>query len=600
MNKAATAWIFALITCLWPAAVVVAAPPAAVSGMIRQHCVDCHDGEVAKGELNLEAILGAPVTDHAAVWEKVIRRLATRQMPPAKKPSRPSEAEYESAIGALVEPLDAAAREHPVPGRTETIRRLNRTEYQNAIRDLLALEIDAATLLPRDDASHGFDNVTVGSLSPTLLDRYLTAAQKISRLAVGSRQRVPGGDTLRIKPDLTQEERIEGLPPGTRGGTLIQHTFPRDGSYELTIRLSRDRNDEVEGLREPHTLLVLLDREQVHELTVSPPEPGKGHNDVDRHLNCRIPVKAGPRLLGVTFLKNPSSLLEYRRQPYEAHFNFHRHPRLSPAIYQVSIVGPFDDAGPGDTPSRKRIFVDRPSSPDQEEASARTILSTLMRRAYRRPVTTADVDRVLPFYQEARAGADFDAGIEAALSALLVSPEFLFRVEHEPENAASGRPRRVSGFELASRLSFFLWSSIPDDELLSLAEHGELARPEVLRQQARRMLADPRADSLVTNFAAQWLHLRNLTSTTPDARLFPDFDDNLRQAFRRETELLLLDVLHDDRSVLGLLKSDHTYLNERLAKHYGIPHVYGSHFRRVTLDSDCPRGGRSGMAACSR
>lgn len=591
MNQAAPAWTFALIAWLLPTAVVLAAPAAAVSGTIRQHCVDCHDAEVAKGGLNLEAILGDPVTNHPAVWEKVIRRLATRQMPPAKKPSRPSEAEYESAIAALVEPLDAAARAHPVPGRTETIRRLNRTEYQNAVRDLLALEIDAATLLPRDDASHGFDNVTVGSLSPTLLDRYLTAAQKISRLAVGSRQRVPGGDTLRIKPDLTQEERVEGLPPGTRGGALIRHTFPRDGTYELTIRLSRDRNDEVEGLREPHTLLMLLDREQVQEFTVSPPAAAEGHNDVDRHLTCRIPVKAGPRQLGVTFLKNPSSLLEYRRQPYEAHFNFHRHPRLGPAIYQVSIVGPFDDAGPGETPSRKRIFVTRPSSPEQEEAGARTILSALMRRAYRRPVTTADVERVLPFYREARAAGDFDAGIEAALSAVLVSPEFLFRVERDPENDDPGRPHRISGFELASRLSFFLWSSIPDDELLDLAERGELAKTEVLQRQTRRMLADPRAESLVTNFAAQWLHLRNLASTTPDARLFPDFDENLRQAFRRETELLLLEVLREDRSVLALLKSDHTHLNERLAKHYGIPHVQGSHFRRVQLDPGCPRGG---------
>jgi Protein of unknown function (DUF1592)/Protein of unknown function (DUF1588)/Protein of unknown function (DUF1587)/Protein of unknown function (DUF1595)/Protein of unknown function (DUF1585) len=524
------------------------------------------------------------------VWEKVVRRLRARQMPPASK-ARPDERDYVAVVGALETTLHRAAAAQPKPGRTETVRRLNRTEYQNAIRDLLAVEIDAATLLPADEASHGFDNITVGTLSPTLLDRYISAAQKISRLAVGGASRVPGGETYRIKPDITQEERIEGLPFGTRGGAVIRHTFAQDGEYEIQLRLARDRNDLVEGLKEPHQMIVLVDGEQVHEFTVKPPPGGKGHNDVDTGLNVRLPVKAGAHQLGITFLKNPSSLLETLRQPYNVHFNFHRHPRISPALYQVSVTGPFNAKGPGDSASRRRIFITQPKSAKDEEACAKRILSTLLRRAWRRPVNDADVTRVLPFYEEARKESGFDAGIEAALSAILVSREFLFRTEHEPKGLKPGAPYRVSDLELASRLSFFLWSSIPDEELLALAERGELRQPAVLERQTRRMLADASAESLVKNFASQWLHLRNLDSITPDGRLFPDFDDNLRQAMRRETELLFTEILRDDRSVLELLRADYAWLNERLAKHYEIPHVYGSHFRRVALGPETQRGG---------
>jgi hypothetical protein len=446
-------------------------------------------------------------------------------------------------------------------------------------------------LLPADESSRGFDNVTVGDLSPTLLDRYISAAQKISRLAVGSPGRSPGGDTIRIRPDLTQEEHVEGLPLGTRGGALIPYTFPQDGEYEIQVRLARDRNEHVEGLREPHELEVLLDRHRMALLTVTPPRAEREHQTADQHLKTRIGVKAGPHQLGVTFLKDPSALLETKRQPYQAHFNMHRHPRLSPAVYQVSITGPYRAQGHGDTPSRRRIFVCEPQQRGEEEACARRILATLMRRAYRRPVTDADLHKPMEFFRAARAEGDFDAGIEMALGAVLVNPQFLFRIEPDPPDVAPHSAYRVGDVQLASRLSFFLWSSIPDDELLDLAARGELSRPAVLQRQVRRMLADHRSRSLVTNFADQWLHLRNLESITPDLRLFPDFDDNLRQAFRRETELLFEDVLRADRSVLDLLKSDSTYLNERLARHYGIPHVYGSHFRRVAVGDDRVRGG---------
>ncbi len=586
-----------VLVLLIPGALAMANPdavlalPAPLSSFVEAHCLDCHDPDVAKGGLDLTTGLSGEIAQQAELWEKVVRRLRTQQMPPASKKSRPAEAEYVSTVEALNAALDAAAIVRPKPGRTETLRRLTRTEYGNAIRDLLALEVDATALLPADEASHGFDNVTVGTLSPTLLDRYISAAQTISRQATGSALREPGGSTIRVRPDITQEERVEGLPFGTRGGTLIRYTFSRDGEYEIKVRLARDRNEEVEGLTEPHELLVLLDGKEMGSFTVRPPGSGQSHAEVDAHLEIRLPVEAGLHELGITFVKNPTSLQETMRQPYQARFNFHRHPRTGPAVYQVGVTGPFDSEEPGDSPSRRRIFVAQPDSPEAEEECARAILAKLLRRAWRRPVTGEDVERVLPFFRESRDLEGFDAGIEAALSAILVSREFLFRVEPDPEGLEPGTPYPVSNVELASRLSFFLWSSIPDDELLKLAERGELTRPEVLEGQALRMLADPRSHSLAHNFGGQWLHLRNLDSVTPDGRLFPDFDDNLRQAFRRETELHFEEILRDDRSVLDLLRSRHSYLNERLAKHYGVPHVYGSHFRRVTLEPQHQRGG---------
>jgi len=560
-----------------------------VTGMVSKYCVTCHDAEVKKGGLDLDALSGKEITAHPDAWERAIRKLRARQMPPAGK-DRPDERTYDAVVTELSSTLDRAFAKHPNPGRTETFRRLNRTEYQNAIRDLLALDIDAAALLPKDDLSRGFDNVGVSDLPPMLLDRYISAAEKISRLAVGAPRRAQGGDTFRIRPDVTQEEHVEGLPIGTRGGTLLAYTFPRDGEYEIQIRLTRDRNEHVEGLREPHELEVLLDREHVKSFTVTPPK-GNDFEKVDAHLKVRLPVAAGPHKLGVTFLKNPSSLLETERQPYNAHFNMHRHPRLSPAIYQVSINGPYDSTGPGDSPSRRRIFMVRPTKPAEEESCAKQILSALMRRAWHRAANGEDIEKLMAFYRKAREAGGFEVGIESALNAILVSPEFLFRVERDPAGIAPNTAYRVGDVALASRLSFFLWSSIPDDELLDTAIRGELHKPKVLEKQVRRMLADSRSRNLASNFAEQWLHLRNLESITPDLRLFPDFDDNLRQAFRKETELFIDNLLREDRSVLDLLKADYTFLNERLAKHYAIPNIYGDRFRRVMLDKDVERGG---------
>ena len=602
----ATAGFVFTLDAQQPAPRPTSAADAARHALVDDYCVSCHDEDKKKAGLALDTIAAEEVPRHPDVWEKVVRKLRARQMPPVGK-ERPDEATYDAVIASLETSLDRAAAAHPNPGRTSTLRRLTRTEYQHAIRDLLAVEIDTASLLPADESSYGFDNVTVGDLSPTLLDRYISAAEKISRVAIGRPDRSPGGETIRIPAELTQEEHIDGLPIGTRGGAVVHYTFPLDGEYEIQVRLMRDRDEHVEGLSEAHDLELLLDRARVQLFTVKPPqrEPGAAdtdqpsHEKVDQHLKIRVPVGAGPHVLGVAFPKKPSVLLETPRQPYETHFNFYRHPRIQPAVYSISIVGPYAATGPGDTPSRRRIFVSRPirqadgrpASPAQETAAARRILTALMRRAYRRPVTDADLQGPLALYRTARTEGGFEAGIEMALSAVLVSPEFLFRIERDPAGLPPGTVYRISDLDLASRLSFFLWSSIPDEALLGLASAGTLHEPAVLERQVRRMLADPRSSALVHNFAAQWLHLPNLDSISPDMRLFPDFDDNLRQAFRRETELFFESILREDRSVLDLLRANYTFLNERLGKHYGVPHVYGSRFRRVTLDRDSWRGG---------
>jgi uncharacterized protein DUF1592/uncharacterized protein DUF1588/uncharacterized protein DUF1585/uncharacterized protein DUF1587/uncharacterized protein DUF1595 len=517
-------------------------------------------------------------------------------MPPAGLP-RPDEPAYDALVASLESSLDSAAAAHPDPGRTDTFRRLSRTEYQNAIRDLLAVDVDVSGLLPGDESSHGFDNVTVGDLSPTLLERYLNAARKISRLAVGSPVRSPGGDTIQLPPDLTQEEHFDDLPFGTRGGLVVHYTFPLDAEYEVQVRLQRDRNEHVEGLTESHEVELMLDGQRVRLFTVKPPGGSKDHHAVDQELNARIPVKAGPHEVAAAFPKRPSLLLETERQPYQAHFNMDRHPRIQPAVYSISINGPYAAQGPGDTPSRRRIFVCPPAKPGDEDGCARRILSTLMRRAYRRPVSDADLQVPMKFYKDGRTESGFENGIEMALRAVLVSPEFLFRVEQDPAGVAPHSAYRIDDLALASRLSFFLWSSIPDDELLDAAIQGRLRNPAVLEKQVRRMLADSRSKALVGNFAEQWLYLRNLASTTPDMRLFPDFDDNLRQAFREETDLFFESILREDRSVLDLLRANYTFVNERLAKHYGIPNVYGSRFRRVTFGEGAVRGGLLGQGS---
>ncbi len=601
---------------------------------LNRYCAECHRDPQASNGFLIPNTNASKLSESSDQWERVVRKLVTRQMPP-EEAERPADADYDAAIQILTAELDRAAVSHPQPGRTETLRRLNRSEYRNAIRDLLAIDIDAASLLPGDESSGGFDNVTVTDLSPTLLNRYLTAAQKISRLAVGSPQSSPQGDTFRVPADQTQEDHIVGLPIGTRGGTLIPYTFPRSGEYEIQIRLARDRNEEVEGLRDRHRLQVLLDRAVVTEFEINPPQDGN-HSQVDAHLVTKFSTTAGPHKLGVTFIKKSPPLLETKREPYAAHFNMHRHPRLTPAVFQVSIAGPFTSptnntenadntqiaskaqltAPEQETPSRQKIFIVKPQDADDELKCAQQIIEKLLRIAYRRPIHPEDLEQPLKLYHAARharvteaispepsgakiSGAEtadttpncFEAGIEAALSAILVNPHFLLRIERDPATIAPQTAYRISDIELASRMSFFLWSSLPDEELLTVAERGGLSDPKTLEHQTRRMLADARASNLIENFAAQWLYLRNLDSITPDLRLFPDFDDNLRQAFRRETELFLESVVREDRSVTDLIDANYTFLNERLAKHYAIPNIYGSRFRRVALDPASHRGG---------
>lgn len=564
--------------------------PGVLRKFVKTHCLDCHDQKTKAGELRLDDAVTGAVDRNSEVWEKVVRKLTARQMPP-KDSHKPSEKEYQGAIAYLETSLDALALEKPNPGRTETFRRLNRTEYQNTIRDLLALDVDVTSLLPADEISHGFDNITITDLSPTLLGRYVSAAQKISRMAVGRAPRGAGGDTFRVRPDVTQDAHLEGLPLGTRGGIVVPYHFAQDGEYEIQLHLMRDRNEGVEGLRDTHELELSLDRKRIELFTIKPPPRGQSDQTIDANLTKRIKVTAGPHKVVAAFLKKGASLLETERQPLNVHFNFYRHPRIGPAVYELSIVGPLEHGDRGETPSRQKIFVCQPTNAAEEAACAERIVGNLARRAYRRPVTSEDLEAPLEMYREGRAEGGFEAGIELALSSILVNPQFLLRLERDPADAKSGEAYKIGSVELASRLSYFLWSSMPDEELLDLAARGELAKREVLENQVRRMLADVRAKSLVTNFAGQWLYLRNLDSVIPDMRLFPDFDDNLRQALRKETELFFESVIREDRSALDLLRADYTFLNERLAKHYGIQHVYGSDFRRVSVDDAAHRGG---------
>ena len=571
--------------------------PVAAARAINQYCVACHNKNLRTAGVALDAFSIERAGENPEVWEKVVRKLRSRMMPPPGQP-RPDEITYNAVLAHLETSLDLASSSSPNPGRTATFRRLSRSEYQNAVRDLLDLDVDVMPLLPKDDASYGFDNVGLTDLSPTLLERYLTAAQKVSRLAVGTPGSASSVHVVTLPVDLTQEGQAEDLPFGTRGGTSVRYTFPLDGQYEVRVRLMRNRNENVEGLSEPHDMEITLDGVPLQVFTIVPNRnPSGGYyadEAVDRDLRVRLPVKGGPHAIGVTFIRKTSALQETERQPYDARFNMDRHPRLQPAVYSVSIGGPYDAAGAGDTPSRRRIFTCKPATPSGEERCATTILSTLARRAYRRAVTADDVRIPLEFYREARAAEGFEAGIEMALRAILTSTEFLFRIERDPANVRPNQNYLISDVELASRLSFFLWSSIPDDELLDLAAQNKLRDPALLEQQVRRMMADVRSKQFVTNFAGQWLYLRNLAAATPDARLFPDFDDNVRQAMRQETELFFESIVKEDRSVMDLLGANFTYLNERLARHYGIPNVYGSHFRKVVLGEDSRRGGLLG------
>jgi mono/diheme cytochrome c family protein len=570
--------------------------PSSQRQFLDRYCATCHNERLRTGGLSLAQADPAKPGAQPEVWEKAVRKLRTGVMPPAGA-AQPSESDRLAIVSSLETSLDAASAAKPNPGRTDTLRRLNRTEYQNAIRDLLALEIDAGSLLPADESGYGYDNVILGDLPATLLNRYISAAQRISRLAVGETSTAVESDTIHVAADLTQEDQLPGLPMGTRGGVSTLHTFPRDGEYDIQILLARNLEGVVAGLREarPHQLLVLVDREPVKTFTV---QKTADDTHADKDLKARLKISAGPHNIAVTFVKEGSSLTDTFRQPTESRYNDRRYARTAPGLSEVSITGPYAPGNAGDTPSRRRLFVcrppaqaERPVAQAEEDKCAETILGTVMRRAYRRPVTKADVDETMAFYRRGRAGADFDTGITTALTAVLANPEFLLRVESDPKKAAPGAVYRISDLELASRLSFFLWSSIPDDELLNSAIQGKLSQPAELEKQARRMLSDRRSSNLATNFAGQWLRLRNVDALDPSTTLFRDFDDNLRQALRRETELFFDSIVREDRSVLTFLHSDYTFLNERLAKHYGIPDVYGSRFRRVKLTAESKRGG---------
>ncbi len=592
--------------------------------LLDRYCVSCHNDSRRIAGLALDTMDVASVGEHAEAWEKVVTKLRAGMMPPAGRP-RPDQAAYVSLTSYLETELDQAAASNPDPGRSDALRRLNGTEYRNVIRDLLDLEIDVTALLPADDSSAGFDNVSLGGLDPGRLERYLSAARKISRLAVGAPVRSAVADTFVVPSDLNQTGHIEGLPFGTRGGTTIHYNFPVDAEYDLRVELGKRWNsNSVGGLNAPHDVVITIDGEPIKVMTVSrpgrrPPAQQQGQQQAqaqqqtvsqdryqpdgrpaDADLVVRVPVAAGPRTIGAAFVSKGFELGERNRQPFEKiHITVGGDQRSQPNVYSITITGPFDATGPGDTPSRRRIFSCHPAdgSPSAEVACADEILSTLARRAYHRPVTGADIELLLGFYREGREIGDFEAGIEMALRRLLVSPEFLFRVEHDPADIQTNSPYYISDLELASRLSFFLWASIADDELIEVAASGTLRDPGVLESQVRRMLADPRAETLVTNFAAQWLYLRNLPAVSPDAVVFPDFAEALIRALRQETELFFQSIISEDRSVLDLLTANYTFINERLAKHYDIPNIYGSHFRRITLPPDSPRGGLLGQGS---
>jgi len=581
-------------------------PNPGVKATIDQYCVTCHNARLKSGDLVLENADVAHLANNVEVWEKVVRKLRAGVMPP-QGARRPDEATMHGLIASLETSLDQAAEARPNPGRP-LLHRLNRAEYKNAIRDLLSLDVDVATLLPPDDSAYGFDNISdVLGVSPSLQERYLTAAGKISRLAVGDRAMRPGSDSYRVPQDLSQNQHIEGLPLGTVGGLQVRHTFPLDAEYEFRTQLYRTNLNIVRGLQYPSEFEISIDGKQVHHVTIGGNEdlaamfdkPTDTGDAVELRMRVRVPVKAGPHEVTATFIENMAVKDTVRLQPFlrSSADNFDWAGR--PHIQTFTVTGPFNVDTIGETPSRRAIFTCHPTSARRERDCASQILSRLARRAYRQPVSKAEMEPILTFYDTARRKGGFESGIQRGLERILASPRFAFRVEHDPDSVAPGTPYRVSDVELASRLSFFLWSSIPDDTLLDLASRGQLKDPVILEQQVRRMLADSRSGSLVDNFAGQWLQLRNVRSVLPNSDEFPDFDDNLRQSFRKETELLFESIIREDRNVLDLLRADYTFVNERLARHYGIPGIYGSRFRRVPVTDDARKGllGKGSMLA---
>ncbi|HEV8414964.1 MAG TPA: DUF1592 domain-containing protein [Bryobacteraceae bacterium] len=571
-------------------------PAAEQRAMLDKYCVTCHNQKLRTAGLTLDTMNLDRVSDNAETWEKVLRKLHGGMMPPQGMP-RPDDATVTKFTGWLETSLDRAAASHPEPGRS-TLHRLNRTEYGNAIHDLLDLDIDAASFLPADDEANGFDNIAdVLRFSPSLLEQYLSASDKISSLAVGDPTITPISLVFQAPPDLDQEHHIEGLPLGTRGGILIHYNFPLDGEYDFRVFLLQNIVGYLTGLEYPHQLEISIDGKRVFLAQVGGEEDNKmsdanlgvAKDTIDARLRTRIPVKAGPRTVVVTFLRRNSAPSDEPLQPFTRDHDLQNMNGI-PLIERMQITGPFNPTGPGDTPSRHRVFSCHPANAAAELPCARTILTNLARRAYRRPVTGADLENLLSFYQSGRNKKNFEAGIQNALRLILADPKFLFRMETDPAGAAPGSMHPVSDLELASRLSFFLWSSIPDDQLITVASQGKLKDPAILEQQVKRMLADDRSEALVKNFAGQWLLLRNLPNVQPDPNEFPNFDDNLRQAFRRETEMFFESIMREDRNVLDLLTADYTFVNERLATHYGIEGVYGSQFRRVKVTNEERRG----------
>ena len=587
---------------------------ASEQALVNRYCTTCHSTRMRAGDLVLAGVDVAAVADHPELWEKVVRKLRNGLMPPAGSP-RPDDATYQRLLAKLQDDLDAAAARRPNPGRTEIVHRLNRIEYSNAVRDLLAVEVDVADLLPADDSSYGFDNIAgVLKMSPALVERYLAAARVISRTTVGSAPASAAASIYRVSPEVQQHDRDDRLPLGTRGGTLVRHVFPVDAEYEIKV----DVGGGPGGAGGGHQLEITVDGVQVIAGPMGRAEPAQ-----------RLPITAGPHDIAVTFFRVPPHLVEQVREPFEnpaAPSGTGGITGRLPSVSAVTIIGPHNPKGPGDTPSRRRLFVCTPANASQEPACARRILTTVARRAYRGAATREQVDELMTFFETGRTESGrFDGGIELALRRLLVSPEFLYRIESgsSADLSASARNdgrratadaqvrrdsrranlqvrsdvRRLTNHELASRLSFFLWSSIPDDELLDLADKGTLDNPKVLDAQLQRMLADPRAETLTTNFASQWLLIRNLATVRPGENYALNWDETLRRSMQRETELFIDSVVRENRPAIEMLTADYTFLNERLARHYGMTGVQGSHFRRVALPADSPRRGLLGQGS---
>ena len=545
-----------------PAAGVPSAP------LLTQYCVTCHNARAKAGGLTLDPAELTQIDRHAETWEKVIRKLQTGMMPPSGAP-RPGRPAIDGFVTAVQAQIDRAAAAKPFAG-TPALHRLNRAEYSNAIRDLLALDVDAASLLPPDDSAAGFDNIAdVLGISPALIEGYATAAAKISRLSVGDPSLGLDRVTYRAAGNLSQEDHLDGLPLGTRGGMIVRHTFPLNADYDLQIGPGRSGGIGAVVTARAQDIDVTVDGQPV---------------DLQGKTQVRLPVEAGLHTIAVALVKK--SHVDGADGVYDA-------PTRAPGISQITIAGPFNARGPGDTPSRRRLYVCTPKTAGEEAACATRILNTLATRAYRRPVPQSgpEMETLLGFYRIGRESGSFDSGIQRAVARVLVDPNFLFRFEREPANVPPGTPFRLSDLELASRLSFFLWSSVPDDELRDAAVRGQLKNPAVLERQVRRLLADPRADALVSNFAGQWLFLRELKNVRPDS---PDFDENLRRSFQQETELLFRTIVREDRPIIDLLDADFTFVDERLAKHYGMEGIRGSRVRRVPLAANDPRRGLLG------